>query len=78
MQAKSVLKIVVGLAAMFEGIGILLLMFAFVPQFGLEGVWISVFTAISAFCNAGFDLFGRFGAVLLAGALCQQLLCAGG
>ena len=61
-QAKSVLKIVVGLAAMFEGIGILLLMFAFVPQFGLEGVWISVFTAISAFCNAGFDLFGRFGA----------------
>ena len=61
-QAKSVLKIVVGLAAMFEGIGILLLLFAFVPQFGLEGVWISVFTAISAFCNAGFDLFGRFGA----------------
>ena len=60
-QAKSVLKIVVGLAAMFEGIGILLLMFAFVPQFGLEGIWISVFTAISAFCNAGFDLFGRFG-----------------
>ena len=61
-QAKSVLKIVVGLAAMFEGIGILLLLFAFVPQFGLEGVWVSVFTAISAFCNAGFDLFGRFGA----------------
>ena len=60
-QAKSVLKIVVGLAAMFEGIGILLLMFAFVPQFGLEGIWVSVFTAISAFCNAGFDLFGRFG-----------------
>ena len=43
------------------GIGILLLMFAFVPQFGLEGIWVSVFTAISAFCNAGFDLFGRFG-----------------
>ena len=61
-QAKNVLKIVVGLAAAFEGIGILLLLFAFVPQFGLEGVWISVFTAISAFCNAGFDLFGRFGA----------------
>ena len=43
-------------------VSILLLLFAFVPQFGLEGVWISVFTAISAFCNAGFDLFGRFGA----------------
>ena len=44
-----------------EAIGIVLLSFAFVPQFGLEGIWISIFTAISAFCNAGFDLFGRFG-----------------
>ena len=61
-QAKDVLKIVVGLAGLFEGIGIVLLMAAFVPQFGLEGIWVSVFTAISAFCNAGFDLFGRFGA----------------
>ena len=42
--------------------GILLLLFAFVPQFGLQGIWISIFTAISAFCNAGFDLFGQFGA----------------
>lgn len=61
-QAKDVLRIVVGLAALFEGIGILLLLFAFVPQFGPEGIWVSVFTAISAFCNAGFDLFGQFGA----------------
>ena len=37
-QAKEVLKTVVGLAALFEGIGILLLLFAFVPQFGLEGI----------------------------------------
>ena len=55
------LNALVGLAGLFEGIGILLLLFVFVPQFGLEGIWISVFTAISAFCNAGFDLFGRFG-----------------
>ncbi len=61
-QAKDVLKIVVGLAAWFEGAGILLLLLAFVPQFGLQGIWISIFTAISAFCNAGFDLFGQFGA----------------
>ena len=54
-KATEVLKIVI------NGISVLLL-FAFVPQFGAEGVWVSVFTAISAFCNAGFDLFGRFGA----------------
>lgn len=55
------LKVVVGLAIGFESLGAVLLMFAFVPQFGLEGIWISIFTSISAFCNAGFDLFGRFG-----------------
>lgn len=61
-KATEVLKIVIKLAAAFEAVGIVLLLFAFVPQFGAEGVWVSVFTAISAFCNAGFDLFGRFGA----------------
>ena len=61
-KATEVLKIVIKLAAAFEAVGIVLLLFAFVPQFGAEGVWVSVFTAISAFCDAGFDLFGRFGA----------------
>ena len=61
-KATEVLKIVIKLAAAFEAVGIVLLLFTFVPQFGAEGVWVSVFTAISAFCNAGFDLFGRFGA----------------
>lgn len=61
-KATEVLKIVIKLAAAFEAVGIVLLLFAFVPQFSAEGVWVSVFTAISAFCNAGFDLFGRFGA----------------
>ena len=61
-KATEVLKIVIKLAAAFEAVGIVLLLFAFVPQFGAEGVWVSVFTAISAFCNAGVDLFGRFGA----------------
>lgn len=61
-QAADVLRVVIKLALFFEGIGTILLLFAFVPQYGAEGIWVSVFTAISAFCNAGFDLFGRFGA----------------
>lgn len=60
-QATDVLRIVVGLAVLFEGIGFVLFLFAFIPQFGAEGIWVSLFTAVSAFCNAGFDLFGRFG-----------------
>ena len=42
-----------------EGVGALLYMTVFVPEFGLRGVWISVFTSISAFCNAGIDIIGE-------------------
>lgn len=41
-----------------EGIGALLYMTVFIPEFGSRGIWISVFTAISAFCNAGIDIIG--------------------
>lgn len=40
--------------------GALLLSTQFVPQYGFEkGVFFSIFHSISAFCNAGFDLFGN-------------------
>ena len=42
-----------------EGIGAALYMLVFVPEFGPKGIWISVFTAISAFCNAGIDIIGE-------------------
>ncbi|MEG1781786.1 MAG: potassium transporter TrkG, partial [Oscillospiraceae bacterium] len=46
--------------AMCESIGALLLATVLVPKFGIiNGLWLSVFTSISAFCNAGFDLFGQ-------------------
>ena len=42
-----------------EGIGALILSTVFIPQFGfVKGTWYSIFHAISAFCNAGFDLMG--------------------
>lgn len=40
-----------------EGIGALLYMTVFVPDFGKRGIWISVFNSVSAFCNAGIDIF---------------------
>lgn len=42
-----------------EGIGALLYMIVFVPEYGLRGIWISVFTSISAFCNAGIDIISE-------------------
>ena len=43
---------------LFELIGALALMPAFVPRYGLKGIWMAVFHSVSAFCNAGFDLMG--------------------
>lgn len=46
----------------FESIGAFILCFRFVPDFGWgRGIYFSVFTSISAFCNAGFDLMGAAG-----------------
>ena len=42
-----------------EGVGALLYMIVFVPEFGNRGIWISVFTSISAFCNAGIDIIAE-------------------
>lgn len=44
---------------LFELIGALALMPAFVPRYGLKGIWMAIFHSVSAFCNAGFDLMGR-------------------
>ena len=42
-----------------ELIGALLYMPAFIPVFGVgHGIWVSVFNAVSAFCNAGIDILG--------------------
>ena len=42
-----------------EGAGALLYMTVFIPEFGVKGIWISVFTSISAFCNAGIDIIAE-------------------
>lgn len=52
---RFVKKVMLG-TFVVEGIGALLYMTVFVPEFGPKGIWISVFTAISAFCNAGIDI----------------------
>lgn len=44
-----------------EGVGALLLSTRYIPRYGLwKGIGYSIFHAISAFCNAGFDLIGQF------------------
>lgn len=46
----------------FEVLGAVALSPVFISEYGpLKGIWLSVFTSISAFCNAGFDLNGTHG-----------------
>ena len=46
--------------AAIELAGTALLSIRFIPQFGIaEGLWKAFFHAVSAFCNAGFDLMGQ-------------------
>ncbi len=55
---RFVKKVVAG-TLIIEGIGALLYMTVFIPQFGTKGIWISVFTSVSAFCNAGIDIIAE-------------------
>ena len=56
--SKFVRNVLLG-TLVIEGIGAVLYMFVFVPEFGARGIWISVFNSISAFCNAGIDIIGE-------------------
>lgn len=57
---KLVRKIIIG-TAIFEGIGAVVLAIRFIPKMGFAvGIYNAVFHSISAFCNAGFDLMGRY------------------
>ncbi|WP_294152910.1 TrkH family potassium uptake protein [uncultured Clostridium sp.] len=57
----KMMKYIVILTFSVQSIGAFLLSFIFIPQFGIgKGIFYSIFHSISAFCNAGFDLFGNF------------------
>lgn len=56
--AEFLKKVLLGTLTV-EMTGALLYMTVFVPEFGAKGIWISVFNAVSAFCNAGMDIIGE-------------------
>ena len=56
---RLVRKVILGTLAV-EGLGALLYMFQFIPEYGpVRGIWYSIFHAVSAFCNAGIDILGE-------------------
>ena len=57
-MVRFIKKVLIG-TFLVEGIGALLYMTVFVPEYGVRGVWISLFNSISAFCNAGIDILSE-------------------
>ena len=57
-QVKPLVRTIIVTTVACQALGAALLCLHFVPRLGLKGVWVSIFTAVSAYCNAGFDLFG--------------------
>ena len=56
--ARLIKRILIG-TAIFESLGAFSLATQFVPEMGwAKGIYYSVFHSVSAFCNAGFDIFG--------------------
>lgn len=55
---KFIKKVLIG-TFIIEGIGAILYMTVFVPEYGVRGIWISIFNSISAFCNAGIDVMSE-------------------
>jgi len=54
-------KYIIAFTFAIEGIGAVLLSFTFIKDYGLaKGIYYSIFHAVSAFNNAGFDLMGDF------------------
>lgn len=56
----SLIKKVIIATLVIESIGTIILSFRFVPEFGTKGIYMGLFHAVSAFCNAGFDIMGNF------------------
>ena len=60
LSQLKVVGLIIRLSVLIQVVGALLLWCDLGPRYGLlKGLWYSVFHAIAAFCNAGFDLFGN-------------------
>jgi len=83
-EAGSILRLIALMSLGFEAVGVALLWFGLadvIPDAGMR-LWSAVFHSVSAFCNAGFDLFpaslvGVAGNGLIMGTITSLLVIGG-
>lgn len=58
-ETRSIISYIIRFSMLVQLLGAIILSYDFIPRMGwMKGIYFSVFHSISAFCNAGFDLFG--------------------
>ena len=73
---KKLVKYIIIVTFACEFIGSFALCFSFVPVMGWgRGIWQSVFTGVSAFCNCGYTLTGWYGQDSLNAYISDPVVC---
>ena len=60
-----------------EGFFAVVLAIHFIPEFGVNAIGYGIFHSVSAFCNAGFDLFGNYDSLCKRNDDCFLMTCLG-
>lgn len=58
MNIRALVRLMICFTFACEAVGAVLLAIRFLPLYGFRGIWPSIFIAVSAYCNAGFDVLG--------------------
>lgn len=58
INPRELLSFIIRFTLILETIGAVIFIWRFWPYYGQGAIWRGIFQSVSAFCNAGFDLFG--------------------
>ncbi len=73
----DLIKQIIKYTFVIEGFFAIVLTIHFYPEFGANAIGYGIFHSVSAFCNAGFDLFGNYNSVSLRNDDIFLLTCLG-
>ena len=73
----NLIKRVIKYTFVVEGFFAVVLTIHFYPEFGFNALGYGIFHSVSAFCNAGFDLFGNYNSLCLRSDDIFLIICLG-
>ena len=73
----DLIKQIIKYTFVIEGFFAVVLAIHFYPEFGVNAIGYGIFHSVSAFCNAGFDLFGNYNSISLRNDDIFLVVCLG-